>query len=137
MKRTNTTSGVTSRRCRRGFSLVEALVCVMLLGVFSLIASTFVSAVRNASSVQTRLVALDWASAKLAELESGPVSAGAGVDTVLVRGRKEARHWTVATSDVNGDATPEPDMFRIQVDVAGVNLETFRTTVANLAAIKR
>jgi prepilin-type N-terminal cleavage/methylation domain-containing protein len=124
-----------AQRC--GFSLVEALVCVMLLGVFSLIASTFVSAVRNAASVQTRVVALDWASAKLAELESGPLSAGTGIDSVLVRGRQEARRWTVATSDVNGDATPEPDVFRIQVDVAGVKLETLRTTVAGLGTIKR
>lgn len=120
-----------------GFSMVEALVCVLLLGVLALVAAAFHGPVQSAGAVQEDLVSMNAARSKLEELLAGPAVATAGQDTFDVGGMPLVRTWTSVACDLDTDALPETDAFYLRVQLGEVELETIRTDPAGVAALRR
>ena len=122
---------------RRGLTMVEALVCVALLGVLAVIASASLPATQSAGAVGSDLATLESTRAKMEELRAGPASAFAGSDTLEVRGAPVERSWSSTACDLDGDGRVEPDAFRLHVSMGGMSLETIRTEPGGVGAIKR
>ena len=122
---------------RRGLSMVEALVCVALLGVLAVIASASLPATQSAGAVGADLATLESTRAKMEELRAGPAASFTGSDTLVVQGTRIVRSWSSATCDLDGDGVSETDAFRLRVTMGGVTLETIRTEPGGVGAIKR
>lgn len=122
---------------RHGFSMVEALVCVLLLGLLALVGAAFHGPVQGAGAVQEDLMKLNAARSKLEELLAGPAVAVAGQDTLEVRGTLSLRTWSSTPCDLDGDTIPEVDAFHIRVELGEVELETIRTNPAGVAPLER
>lgn len=122
---------------RSGFTMVEVLVCVLLLGVLCLVASAYVPVSRSAAALEAEIESLNHVRAKMAELEAGPLEALAGADSVGVRGARVGRAWWIAPCDMDGDGAVEPDAFLVHVEMDGVTLETIRTDPPGLEALRR
>ena len=133
----STCAGRSAPASRRGLTLVEALVCVALLGVLAVIASASLPATQSAGAVGSDLATLESTRAKLEELRAGPAAAFTGSDTLVVRGAHVVRSWSSLTCDLDGDGRAEADAFRLRVVMGGVSLETIRTEPGGVGAIKR
>lgn len=121
----------------RGFSLVEALICVALLGMLAAVSSAFRPAMQGAALLESELESLQLARAKMEELRAGPALALASSDTFDIRGEAVVRTWSASTVDLDGDGNLDGDAFRLRVEMGSVRLETIRTEPVGFDAIKR
>jgi len=117
--------------------MVEALLCVVLLGVLAVIAGAAWSPMASAGHLRSDLEVLNLARGKMEELRSGPAMSLAGEDTLVVRGEEIVRRWSSDGFDVDGDGRSEADAFRLRVDMGEVSLETIRTEPGDVGALKR
>jgi len=120
-----------------GFSMVEALICLMLLGVLAAIAAAFLPSVRTATEVAASAQTLDLARAKIEELQASPATALAGDDTLVVDGARFVRTWRSEALDLDGDGTAESDAYRVAVEMGGIALETIRIAPPSLDVLVR
>ncbi len=119
------------------FSMVEALICLMLLGVLAAIGAAFLPSVRTATEVAASAQTLDLARAKMEELQAAPAAALTGDDTLVVDGARFVRNWRSAPLDLDGDGSNESDAYHVAVEMGGIALETIRIAPPTLSALVR
>jgi prepilin-type N-terminal cleavage/methylation domain-containing protein len=124
-------------RRRAGFTLVEALLCVVLVSMLALVSSAFLPATQGAAVVQEDAVVLNHVRGKLEELIAAPATTLSGDDTLVVRGAPLVRSWWANRIDLDGNAAVESDAYLVHVEMGQVQLETIRTDPSALAPIKR
>lgn len=119
------------------FSMVEALISLLLLGVLATIAAAVLPSVHTATEVAAGAQVLDLSRAKMEELQAVPAAAFAGDDTLLVDGARFVRTWSSVPVDLDGDGNAESDAFRIAVVMGGITLETIRIAPPGLQVLVR
>jgi hypothetical protein len=102
-----------------GFTLVEAMISVVLLGIVAVgISAPYISGFQ-ALDVQADRMLLDSSLRGRIEVlvgtDFGLLSAGSEV--VTVRGQNYTLTWTVGNVDLDGDLTPEPNARQVTVSV--------------------
>ena len=122
---------------RSGFTMVEALLCLALLGILATVVAAFVPVTRGAGLVRSDAIQLDLVRAKIEELQAGPVAAVSGSDTLDVGGEAVVRTWSMSARDLDRDGSIDADAFLLRVQMGPVNLETVRVEPRGLRAIKR
>jgi len=125
------------RHPEAAFSMVEALICLLLLSVLTAIAAAILPSVRTATEVAASAQRLDLARAKMEELQAAPAAALAGDDTLVVDGARFVRTWRSSPLDLDGDGTVESDAYRVAVEMGGITLETIRIAPPNLEVLVR
>jgi hypothetical protein len=112
--------------------MVEALVCMVLLAALAAVAAAFFPSTRTATEVAAGAQTLEFARAKMEELQAVPAAAYAGDDTLMVDGLRLVRAWRSLPCDLTGDGAAEPDAYHVAVTIGGITLETIRTAPAGL-----
>lgn len=98
---------------------------VILALAASVMSGLYFSGLRSLAAQDTRVLldsALNSRMELLLSMKFDQLAGGAG--TVTVNGQDFALTWTVATVDLDGDATPEPAAKQLTVSLDGRNLTT-------------
>jgi prepilin-type N-terminal cleavage/methylation domain-containing protein len=114
-----TSSFVYLLKTSRGFTLVEAMVSVALLGLVAVgVATPYVAGLR-ALDVQAESMMLDSRLRSRMEAlvgtDFGVLSSGS--EAVTVNGQNFTINWTVVPMDLDGDTNPDPSAVRVTVSV--------------------
>ena len=111
---------------QRAFTLAEALLSLLLLELVAVVAvGVFCSGLQSAEQSADWILLDSHARSRMEWLiaEDFDTLAG-GSDVVDVNGQNYSVTWTVATVDLDGDATPELTAKQINVSVGGRSLTT-------------
>ena len=111
---------------QHAFSLAEALLSLLLLQLVAVVAvGLFCSGLQSAEQNADWILLDSHARSRMEWLiaEDFDTLAG-GSDVVDVNGQNYSVTWTVATVDLDGDATPELTAKQINVSVGGRSLTT-------------
>lgn len=114
-------------RDRRGATLVEAMLCIVLLGLTAAgVSGLYVSGLRSIDGgVDTMLLDSRLRSAMealIARPFADVLVEGSGTKAVAVEVGQPPLTWTAAPYDLDGDGTEEADAMRITVSAAGRSL---------------
>jgi prepilin-type N-terminal cleavage/methylation domain-containing protein len=113
-------------KSKPGFTLVEALLSIVILGLMASVMTGVYFSGLQALEVQGERMLLDSALRSRMELLLSEKfdQLASGTDTATVTGQNYTITWTVATVDLNGDATPEPTAKQVTVTLEGRSLTT-------------
>jgi len=115
-KESNTTNPF---KTYRGFTLVEALLSVALLGLMATgIATLYASGLQSLSTQDDRML-LDSALRSRMEVLVGTKfdALSDSSEVVTVNGQNYTIAWTVVNVDLDGDSTPEPNAKQVTVSI--------------------
>ena len=107
-------------RHTRGFTLLEAIVAVSILGLMA----TAVSALYASGSksvdegIERMLLDSELRSRMEILISTGFTSLSNGSEVVTVNGQNYTITWSVAAIDLDGDATPESDAKQVTVSIS-------------------
>jgi prepilin-type N-terminal cleavage/methylation domain-containing protein len=103
----------------RGFTLVEVLVSVALLGLMVTgIGALYVSGLQSLERQDDRMLLDSHLRSRMEVLvgtDFGSLSDGSEV--VIVNGQNYTINWSVVPIDLDGDATPEPKAVQVTVSI--------------------
>lgn len=131
--------GPGTRRCIGGFTLVEALLAVAILG-FSAVAvsAALIGALQNVNFQEEQIQKAWLARGKVEELLAADFDdLTSGSDQVTIRGQTVQRSWSVADFDVDGGGIPDSDAKLVTVTVGDWTLETLTVDSASEFTTKR
>jgi len=113
-----------------GFSLLEALVSVVLLGLLAITVATVYSAGNKSLAVQTERMMLDSKLRSRMEYLMGTdfSALGDGSESVTINGNSYQIVWSVVPIDLDGDTNPEDTARQVTVSVSGL-ADAFLTTI--------
>jgi type II secretory pathway pseudopilin PulG len=117
-----------------GFTLVEALLSVALLAlVAGTIASPFLSGLQSLDGQHEGMILDSMLRSRMEELLSRDFSAlSAGEETVTVKEDSYTIEWNILPIDLDGDATPEPDVWEVRVKVKELeDMHSLKTIVVD------
>ena len=102
-----------------GFTLIEAVMSVLILGLLAVgVSFLYASESRSLDEQAERMLLDSHLRSRMEILLATELSSLLGGSEVVdVRGRSYTITWTVSTVDLNGDATPEPDAMQVSVSV--------------------
>lgn len=120
------TTGSSKRSTSAGFSLVEALLAVVLLALMAgVLSALFVSGLQNLDARQVRLSLDNTVRSQMERLLSENFSdLASGSDVVPVDGADYTINWSVELADLDGDGVPEPSAKQITVTLNETSLTT-------------
>ena len=124
---------VNSLKNRKGFTLLEAMLSVALLGLVAVgISAPYISGFQ-ALDAQTDRMALDSHLRSRMEVLVGSDfgSLSNGSEVVTVNGQNYTVSWTVETVDLDGDATPESTARQVTVSVTELPDRSLTTIVVD------
>ena len=105
-----------------GFTLVEVMISVVLLGLISAgVAYPYIAGFQALDVKEDRVLLDNHLRSRMEILVSTDFSAlSNGSEVVSVNGQNYTITWIVATTDLNGDAVPEPTAKIVTVSVTEV-----------------
>ena len=117
----------------RGFSLVEVLLSVVLLGLLASVIMYMYSSSYAVIDEEGIQMPLDGYLRSRMELLAGKTFAelSNGSETVTVKGQSYTINWSVAPADLDGDTIPEPTAKQVTVSVAGSANQSLTTILIN------
>ena len=120
-------SGSPAAKRQRGITLLEAMLCIVLLGLTaSGISSLYVSGLQSLEQEEDRYLLDNRLRNRIEQLIGRPFAdvraAGSGSENVTIGGEVYVLSWTVVAADLDGDAVPEPDAMQVTVSLAGRSL---------------
>lgn len=106
----------------RGFTLVEALLTVVILGLLASTMAYVYASGQAANTTETRGMLLDSLVRSRMEVLIGTPFAGlsGGSEAVTVDGENFSISWSVVPTDLDGDSMPEQTARTVTVWVTGV-----------------
>jgi len=121
-----------------GFTLVEALLSVAILGLLAATMGTVYSSANQALAVQTDHMLLDSKLRSRMEYLMGTSfgALGDSSEIVPINGNNYQIVWTVVPIDLDGDSTPEATAKQVTVSVTGMSNKSLTTIrVDNLGLV--
>ena len=118
----------TSKRSD-GFTLVEALLSVAILGLLAATMGTVYSSANQSLAVQTDHMLLDSKlRSQMEDLIGTPFGTLiGGQENVTINGNNYQIVWTVVLIDLDGDSTPEATAKQVTVSVTGMSGNSLTT----------
>ncbi len=122
------------RRRRRGFTLIEAMLLVVVLAIVATATGAILMAAIKAPAVNNTNLSIDTAlkskmeyleAQKFANLTVGSPSTLS--DTVTIGGTVYPRTVNISLADPNGGSNPQPNFKLVQVQIGGQSLYTLVT----------
>ena len=112
-----------------GFTLVEALLAVVLLGLLAATMGTVYSSANQALAVQTDYMLLDSKLRSRMEYLMGTAfgALGNGSENVTINGNNYQIVWTSVPIDLDGDSNPEDNAKQVTVSVSGMSAHSLTT----------
>jgi len=112
-----------------GFTLVEALLAVALLGILAATMGTVYSSANLSLAVQTDHMLLDSKlRSRMEYLMGTPFGAlGNSSENVTINGNNYQIVWTVVPIDLDGDSNPEATARKVTVSVTGMSGNSLTT----------
>ena len=103
----------------RGFTLVEVLISVALLGLMVTGIATLYASGLQSLSIQDDRMLLDSALRSRMEVLVGTNfgSLNNGSEVVTVNGQNYTINWNVVSMDLDGDSNPEPNAMQVTVSI--------------------
>ena len=110
---------VNPLKTTKGFTLVEALLSVVLLGLVATgIATLYVSGLQSLNAQDDRMLLDSALRSRMEVLVSTNFDAlSDGSEVVNVNGQNFTITWTVVNVDLDGDLTPEPNAKQVTVSI--------------------
>ena len=133
MRLKKTSKNVNPLRTTKGFTLVEALLSVALLGLMVTgISTLYVSGFQSLDGQDDRMLLDSELRSRMEVLVSTDFGAlSDGSEVVTVNGQNYTIAWTVVNVDLDGDATPEPNAWQITVTTAELPNRSLTTIVVD------
>lgn len=123
-----------ARTRRRGFTLIEAMLLVVVLSIVALATGTILIAAIKAPAINNTNLSIDTAlKSKMEYLEAQPFAnltvgtPSSLSDSVTINGTVYPRTVDVSLADPNGGSSPQPNFKLIQVQIGGQSLYTLVT----------
>jgi prepilin-type N-terminal cleavage/methylation domain-containing protein len=116
-----------------GFTLVEALFAVVLLGIMAIAVSVpYISGFQSLDLQADRML-LDALLRSRVEFLVGTDfgSLSNGSENVTVNGQNYTITWTVSPADLDGDTTPEPNARQVSVSITELPDRSLTTVVVD------
>ncbi len=115
-------------RFKTGFTLIEAMVLLVVLGIISVAASVGLAGISRAPYIdETQLGISNELVDKLEQLKGTAfASLASGSDTTTVNGKSYTRTWTVANANPDGTGT-KTDFDQVSVTINNQTLTTWIT----------
>jgi len=115
------------------FTLIEVLLAVVFLGLLATATSSVYSTGFQSMDAQIERTLLDSKLRSRMEVLTGTTfsALAGGTEAVTVNGSSYTIDWTVATTDLNGDAVAEPSAKIVTVSVAGMTDRSLVTLVVD------
>ena len=112
-----------------GFTLVEALLSVAILGLLAATMGTIYSSANQALAVQANHILFDSElRSRMEYLMGTPFGAlGDSAENVTINGNNYQIVWTVVLIDLDGDSTPEATAKQVTVSVTGMSGNSLTT----------
>lgn len=112
-----------------GFTLVEALLAVALLGLLAATMGTVYSSANQSLAVQTDRMLLDSKLRSRMEYLAGTSfgALGDGSENVTINGTGYQIVWTAVPIDLDGDSTPEATAKQVTVSVSNMSGNSLTT----------
>jgi len=119
MRLKKTSKNVNPLRTTKGFTLVEALLSVALLGLMVTgIATLYVSGLQSLDGQDDRMLLDSELRSRMEVLVSTDFGAlSDDSEVVTVNGQNYTIAWTVVNVDLDGDLTPEPNAKQVTVSI--------------------
>jgi len=116
-----------------GFTLVEALLSVAILGLLAATMGTIYSSANQALAVQTEQILFDSKlRSRMEYLMGTPFDTLVdGGECVTINGNNYLISWTVVLIDLDGDITPESTAKQVTVSVTGMSGNSLTTIRVN------
>ena len=115
------------------FTLIEVLLSVVFLGLLATATSAVYSTGFQSMDAQIERTLLDSKlRSRMEVLLATPFSTlSSGSEAVTVNGSSYTIDWTVATTDLNGDAVAEPSAKKVTVSLSGMTDRSLVTLVVD------
>ncbi len=112
-----------------GFTLIEALLSVAILGLLAATMGTVYSSANQSLAVQTDHMLLDSKLRSRMEYLMGTPfgTLGDSSENVTINGNNYQIVWTVVLIDLDGDSTPEATAKQVTVSVTGMSGNSLTT----------
>jgi len=119
------------RRTRRAFTLLEALILVVVMSIVAVAAGVGLQSVARIPPVADATLAINRQIMSDLEQVRGTawdsVTVGTTNNTVTINGRNYSRSVVVSTADANADGSADTDFRQISVTIGNQTLTTFVT----------
>ena len=111
--------GTNSKKTCTGFTLVEVLLSVALLGLMVTgIGALYVSGLQSLNAQNDRMLLDSQLRSRMEVLVSTDFgSLSDDSEVVTVNGQNYTMNWSVVPIDLDGDATPEPNAVQVTVSI--------------------
>jgi prepilin-type N-terminal cleavage/methylation domain-containing protein len=120
---------VNQKKRRRGFTLVEAMLVLVVMSIIALAAGVGLQSIARApSGNDAQLVVDNYIMDKLESLRAtdfASLTVGTTTDTVSIRGTNYTRTTVIALADADGSGSTDTDFKQITVTLNGRSLSTF------------
>jgi type II secretory pathway pseudopilin PulG len=114
------------KRPRKGFTLIEAMMLLTILGIVGLAAGISLQSltrVPKANDVQLSIASsLTDKMEQLRGTAFASLAVGSSNDTVTINNTPYTRSWTIALADANGDGSNDSDFKQITVTIGSRSL---------------
>lgn len=111
---------------RAGFTLLEALVSIVILGLIAtVVSSLYVTGLQTSEALRDRVVLDSYLKSRMEKLISTNFDQlASGTENISAGGQNFTIDWTVTDADLDGDTFPEAGAKEIAVTLDDLSLST-------------